>query len=60
MSRQYVRAFLVALVCLAALAPGSATAQDAIKIGVDQPLTGPVAASGSYIVDGAKIAADQI
>ncbi|WJR81763.1 ABC transporter substrate-binding protein [Bradyrhizobium sp. NP1] len=31
-----------------------------IKIGVNEPLTGPFAASGTYIVNGAKIAADQI
>lgn len=35
-------------------------AQDTIKIGVNQPLTGPFAASGAYIVNGAKIAAEQI
>jgi branched-chain amino acid transport system substrate-binding protein len=29
---------------------------DPIKIGVTQPLTGPVAASGNYVVQGAKIA----
>lgn len=40
-------------------AAGSASA-DTIKIGVNQPLTGAFAASGTYIVDGAKIAADQI
>src|SRR5215216_5605536 len=37
---------------------GSAAAQ--IKIGVIQPLTGPAAASGNYVVNGAKIAADEI
>jgi branched-chain amino acid transport system substrate-binding protein len=31
-----------------------------IKIGVNEPLTGPFAASGSYVVNGAKIAADEI
>lgn len=35
-------------------------AADTIKIGVNQPLTGPFAASGTYIVDGAKIAAQEI
>ncbi len=60
MNRRELRPVLVTLVCLAALIPSWATAQDAIKIGVDQPLTGPVAASGTYIVDGAKIAVDQI
>lgn len=49
------------LACLTALASaGGASAQDAIKIGVNQPLTGPFAASGNYIVDGAKIAAEEI
>ena len=38
------------------VAPGIAGAQDTIKIGVTQPLTGPVAASGNYVVQGAKIA----
>src|SRR5215213_166643 len=37
---------------------GSAVAQ--IKIGVNQPLTGPVAASGNFVTNGAKIAADEI
>ena len=36
----------------------SASAQ--IKIGVIQPLTGAAAASGNYVVQGAKIAADEI
>src|SRR6188472_335948 len=37
----------------------SAAAQT-IKIGVNEPLTGPFAASGTYVVNGAKIAADEI
>ncbi|MDB5591604.1 MAG: transporter substrate-binding protein [Enterovirga sp.] len=37
-----------------------ALAQGTIKIGVNQPLTGPVAASGQYVTNGARIAADQI
>lgn len=36
----------------------AAQAQDPIKIGVTQPLTGAVAASGNYVVQGAKIAED--
>ena len=36
--------------------PGTALAEDVIKIGVTQPLTGPVGASGNYVVQGAKIA----
>lgn len=47
---------------VAALAAGMfgdpAAAQ--IKIGVIQPLTGPFAASGNYVMNGAKIAADEI
>jgi len=37
-------------------AHSSAWAQDEIKIGVTQPLTGAVAASGNYVVQGAQIA----
>jgi branched-chain amino acid transport system substrate-binding protein len=43
----------------AALLSGYATAQT-IKIGVNEPLTGAFAASGTYVVNGAKIAADEI
>ncbi|MFC3694059.1 ABC transporter substrate-binding protein [Chenggangzhangella methanolivorans] len=48
---------------IAALALGLAApafAADTIKIGVNQPLTGPFAASGAYVVNGAKIAADEV
>lgn len=38
----------------------SAQAQDMIKIGVTEPLTGAVAASGNYVVQGAKIAESEI
>src|SRR5215218_9707450 len=38
---------------------GQAGAQT-IKVGVNEPLTGPFAASGTYVVNGAKIAADEI
>jgi branched-chain amino acid transport system substrate-binding protein len=37
-----------------------AMAQDPIKIGVTQPLTGAFAASGNYVLQGAKIAEDEI
>src|SRR6201992_2708182 len=33
---------------------------ETIKIGVNEPLPGPFAASGNYVVNGAKIAADEI
>src|SRR5687767_10697737 len=48
---------LAAGVALAFAATG-ALAQ--IKIGVNQPLTGPVAASGNFVTNGARIAADEI
>lgn len=46
----------------ALLAAGLVTtaAADTIKIGVIEPLTGPFAASGNYVTNGAKIAADEI
>lgn len=43
-----------------ALMSSTAFAQDTIKIGINQPLTGPFAASGTYVTNGAKIAADEI
>ena len=39
---------------------GAAFAQDMIKIGVNEPLTGAVAASGNYVTDGARLAAEEI
>ncbi len=44
----------------AALLAGPAAAQDVIRIGVTQPLTGAFAASGNYVTQGAKIAEEQI
>ena len=49
---------LAALALLAVSWP--AQAQDTINIGVSQPLTGAVAASGNYVVQGAKIAEEEI
>jgi len=43
-----------------AFAAGGAGAQEAIKIGVTQPLTGAVAASGNYVANGARIAEEAI
>jgi branched-chain amino acid transport system substrate-binding protein len=42
------------------VAGSSAIAAETIKIGVNEPLTGAVAASGNYVTDGARIAADEI
>ncbi len=44
----------------ATLFAATASAQDTIKIGVTQPLTGAFAASGNYVAQGAKIAEEQI
>ena len=53
------RAAIVAAGVALAIA-GAAAAAQTIKIGVNEPLTGAVAASGNYVVNGAKIAADEI
>src|SRR5881227_4095850 len=50
---------LTAAALAAVLLGGTAMAQT-IKIGVNEPITGPFAASGTYVVNGAKIAADEI
>src|SRR3989454_1285641 len=50
---------LVALVTLALL-PAGGDAQAPLKIGVIEPLSGPVAASGNYVRMGAEIARDWI
>ena len=43
-----------------ALFAGTVVAQEPIKIGVSQPLTGAFAASGNYVAQGAKMAEDAI
>src|SRR3954463_4533215 len=54
--------FLTSIAAAALLSAGFAArpAAKTIKIGVNEPLTGPFAASGTYVVNGAKIAADEI
>lgn len=42
------------------LMSGPVLAQDAVKIGVSQPLTGAFAASGNYVAQGAKLAEDDV
>jgi branched-chain amino acid transport system substrate-binding protein len=56
------RFFLVALTAVATLGfiATKANPAERIQIGVNEPLTGPVAVSGNYVVNGAKIAADEI
>ncbi|WP_029008791.1 ABC transporter substrate-binding protein [Azospirillum halopraeferens] len=48
--------FAATAAVIALLQAGAAQAQDTIRIGVTQPLTGAVAASGTYITNGARIA----
>jgi branched-chain amino acid transport system substrate-binding protein len=59
---QITRALSIALVALTALLAlaAPAPAQDAVKVGVIQPLSGPVAASGNYVRMGAEIGRDWI
>lgn len=57
--RKVIRQTLVAAT-FASFTAVAAHAQSTIKIGVVQPLTGAFAASGTDVVEGAKIAADQI
>jgi branched-chain amino acid transport system substrate-binding protein len=45
---------------LAAASFSGAHAQETIKIGITQPLTGAFAASGNYVAQGAKIAEEEI
>jgi branched-chain amino acid transport system substrate-binding protein len=47
-------------VLAASLFAAPAIAQDTIKIGVTQPLTGAFAASGNYVTQGAKIAEEAV
>ena len=59
--RRALLAVVVALVALLSLSGAGVFAQqDTIKIGVIQPLSGPVAASGNYVRMGAEIARDWI
>ena len=58
-----MRKLAVLMTVTAVLAGGGITraiAQETIKIGVNEPLTGAFAASGNYVTNGAKIAADKI
>jgi branched-chain amino acid transport system substrate-binding protein len=51
---------VLSLALAASLVGGAAAAQDTVKIGVTQPLTGAFAASGNYVAQGAKIAEEEI
>src|SRR5690606_33553436 len=51
---------LYALIAAGTLFAPPALAQETIKIGASQPLTGPVAAAGTYVANGARLAAEQL
>ncbi len=55
-----MKSFAVLLAAGLGLASVPAHAADSIKVGVIEPLTGAVAASGNFVLDGARIAADTI
>ena len=55
-----IKTALLATAVLAGALMAQASAQQSIKIGVIQPLTGPFAASGNYVANGARIAMDEI
>ena len=59
MRRAAVGVAVVMAVLLGALAP-AAWAQETVKVGLIQPLSGPVAASGNYVRMGAEIGRDWI
>lgn len=54
------KSFKSTLLAVAVALSASAALAEPIKIGINQPLTGSVAASGNFITDGAKLAAEQI
>ncbi len=60
MTKRWFWTSLAALAAAAVLATGGAAQQAPLKIGVIQPLSGPVAASGNYVRMGAEIARDWI
>lgn len=52
---------LLGVLALALLAaPTIAGAAEPIKVGLIQPLSGPIAAAGSYVADGAKLALERV
>ena len=61
-SKVAVSALLAVLIGIlpAALAPTRAQSKEPIRVGLIQPLSGPIAAAGSYITNGAKIAAERV
>src|SRR5262249_34635340 len=60
LSSPALRLRLTLALLVAALGIIPASAQDALRIGVTQPLTGAFAASGNYVAQGAKLAEEEI
>ena len=60
MRRAAIGLGVVVVMLLGAFAPAAWTQGDPIKIGVIQPLSGPVAASGNYVRMGAEIGRDWV
>src|SRR5213082_230048 len=60
MRRFIVTVFVVGALVISAALTGVFAQGESIKVGVIQPLSGPVAASGNYIRMGAEIARDWI
>jgi branched-chain amino acid transport system substrate-binding protein len=60
MSIRWLSTLLLTLAVFALVTSGSAQSPGTVKIGVIQPLSGPVAASGNYVRMGAEIARDWI
>ena len=59
-SRWFALALVSAVIVGLASLPGAIAQQEPVKIGVIQPLSGPVAASGNYVRMGAEIGRDWI
>src|SRR5436189_1970390 len=60
MARLSVSSMLVVVLAICAASPTSAQPAEPIKVGVIQPLSGPVAASGNFVRMGAEIGRDWI
>jgi branched-chain amino acid transport system substrate-binding protein len=55
-----IRTFLVVAATFGLLLSGTAMAQNTVKIGMVQPLTGPVSFGGNTLLNGARIAVEEI
>ena len=55
-----VLALALVLACVTAGTWPTEAQQEPLKVGMIQPLSGPIAAAGSYITNGAKIALDRV